>query len=175
MPRNIIYSDVSMDPESKSEAVSIAPEAEDEPEEDEEGAEGEREGRREGEDEDEDGDGDGDERKEGDKGDDVEEEGEEVDEPERSPPMTTRCRRCVAHTVVTVAPQLHQTINIPFKQSDLDEMNTLRPRSPRHRRRQPPRARRSSRSRSSWPHKLRSPLAHPTPFTRTKTLTATSN
>jgi Ino eighty subunit 2 len=79
MPRNIIHSDVSVDPESESDLLSIAPDAEDEPEvepeEEEEEAEGEGEG--EGDEEDE-----GDEREEEDDGDEVEEEGEEADEPE---------------------------------------------------------------------------------------------
>jgi hypothetical protein len=72
MPRNIIHSDVSADPESESEALSIAPDAEEEPEiepeEEEEEVEGEEE-------EDEDGD-------EGEEGEEGEEEGEEADEPE---------------------------------------------------------------------------------------------
>ena len=79
MPRNIIHSDVSMDPESESEVLSVAPdveeEAEVEVEEDEEG-EGEVE------EEDEEGDdGDGEEG-EGDDGDGVEEEGEDAEEAE---------------------------------------------------------------------------------------------
>ena len=83
MPRNIIHSDVSVDPESESEALSIAPDVEEEPdvepEEEEEEAEGDGEGEEgEGEEEDDE----GDEREEGDDGDDVEEEGEEADEPE---------------------------------------------------------------------------------------------
>lgn len=76
MPRNIIHSDVSLDPESESEALSIAPDAEEEPEEEEEEGEGEIEVDVEEEDED------GDEREEGDEGDEGEEEGEEADEPE---------------------------------------------------------------------------------------------
>jgi hypothetical protein len=83
MPRNIIHSDVSVDPESESEALSIAPDVEEEPdvepEEEEEEAEGDGEGEEgEGEEEDDE----GDEREEGDDGDEVEEEGEEADEPE---------------------------------------------------------------------------------------------
>jgi hypothetical protein len=80
MPRNIIHSDVSVDPESESEALSIAPDAEEEPEvepeEEEEEGEGEIEVDVEEEDED------GDEREEGDDGDEGEEEGEDADEPE---------------------------------------------------------------------------------------------
>ena len=71
MPRNIIHSDVSMDPESESEALSIAPDPEEEPEvELEEDEDGEEEG--------------GDEEEEGDEGEDGEEgeEGEEVEEEE---------------------------------------------------------------------------------------------
>ena len=84
MPRNIIHSDVSVDPESESEVLSIAPDAEDEPEvepeEEEEEAEGEgEEGEGEEGEEEED---EGDEREEEDDGDEVEEEGEEADEPE---------------------------------------------------------------------------------------------
>ncbi len=77
MPRNIIHSDVSVDPESESEALSIAPDAEEEPdvEPEEEDDEGEVEVEVDVEEEDED----GEEREEGDDGD---EEGEEVDEPE---------------------------------------------------------------------------------------------
>lgn len=84
MPRNIIHSDVSVDPESESEALSIAPDAEEEPEVEPEEEEEEGEG-----DVDVDVDVDveeedegGDEREEGDDGDEGEEEGEEVDEPE---------------------------------------------------------------------------------------------
>ena len=82
MPRNIIHSDVSVDPESESDVLSIAPDVEDEPEvepeEEEEEAEGEEGEGEEGEEEEEE----GDEREEEDDGDEVEEEGEEADEPE---------------------------------------------------------------------------------------------
>ncbi|KAH9058246.1 hypothetical protein EDB87DRAFT_1743814 [Lactarius vividus] len=65
MPRNIIHSDVSMDPESESEALSIAPDPEDEPEvelDEEEEEEEADDAEEEGEDEEaaDDGDGDGD-------------------------------------------------------------------------------------------------------------------
>ncbi len=77
MARNIIHSDVSVDPESESEALSIAPDAEEEPEvePEEEEEEGEGDVDVDVEEEDEDG-------EEGDDGDEGEEEGEEVDEPE---------------------------------------------------------------------------------------------
>jgi hypothetical protein len=78
MPRNIIHSDVSMDPESESEALSIAPDAEEDPEVE---VEEEDEGEGEVEEEDEEGN-DGDEGEEGDDGDEVEEEGEDADEAE---------------------------------------------------------------------------------------------
>ncbi|KAH9981561.1 hypothetical protein BJV74DRAFT_879232 [Russula compacta] len=78
MPRNIIHSDVSVDPESESEALSIVPDVEEEPEIEPEEEEEEGEGEGEGEEEDED----GDEREEGDDGEEVEDEGEEADEPE---------------------------------------------------------------------------------------------
>ena len=80
MPRNIIHSDVSVDPESESEALSIAPDAEEEPEVEPEEEEEEGEGEIEVDVEEEDDD--GDEREEGDDGDEGEEEGEDADEPE---------------------------------------------------------------------------------------------
>jgi len=67
-----------MDPESESEALSIAPDAEEEPEVE---VEEDEEGEGEVEEEDEDGD-EGEEADEGEDGDEVEEEGEEADEPE---------------------------------------------------------------------------------------------
>ena len=76
MPRNIIHSDVSVDPESESEALSNAPDVEEEPELEPEEEEEEAEG--EGEEEEEN----GDEGEEGDEGDEGDEEGEEADEPE---------------------------------------------------------------------------------------------
>ena len=77
MPRNIIHSDVSMDPESESEVLSVAPDVEEEPEvEVEEDDEGE------GEVEEEDEEGDDGDREDGDDGDEVEEEGEDADEAE---------------------------------------------------------------------------------------------
>ncbi|KAH8984174.1 hypothetical protein EDB86DRAFT_2833594 [Lactarius hatsudake] len=74
MPRNIIHSDVSMDPESESEALSIAPDPEEEPEVE---LEEEEEGEGGGEEEDEE----GDEGEEGEEGDEAEEE-EEADDAE---------------------------------------------------------------------------------------------
>ncbi|KAH9039821.1 hypothetical protein EDB85DRAFT_224034 [Lactarius pseudohatsudake] len=70
MPRNIIHSDVSMDPESESEALSIAPDPEEEPEVE---LEEEEEGEGGGDEEDEEGD-------EGEEGDEAEE--EEADDAE---------------------------------------------------------------------------------------------
>ena len=73
MPRNIIHSDVSMDPESESEALSIAPDVEEEPEVE---LEEEDEGEGEGDDEDDE----GEDAEDAEEGEDVEE--EEVDDAE---------------------------------------------------------------------------------------------
>ena len=131
MPRNIIHSDVSVDPESESEALSIAPDAEEEPEvepeEEEEEAEGEGEG--EGEEEEEE----GDEREEGDDGDEAEEEGEEADEPEEEEEDEEPADDGEGDAVQEVRsasriPPRHTRRLTPavsfFQQSDLDELSS---------------------------------------------------
>ena len=129
MPRNIIHSDVSVDPESESEVLSIAPDAEDEPEveleEEEEEAEREEGEGEEGEEEEEE----GDEREEEDDGDEVEEEGEEADEPEEEEEDEEPADDGDGDAVQDVrnrshfSSKRHQIIDIS-QQSDLDELSS---------------------------------------------------
>lgn len=171
MPRNIIHSDVSLDPESESEALSIAPDAEEEPEEEEEEGEGEIEVDVEEEDDD------GDEREEGDDGDEGEEEGEEVDEPEEEEEDHEPADDGDGDAVREVRiPTVHHPHNILFSRlNSQTSMNSLPPPSPLRQRRPPPPARHDSRSRSNFPLRHKNRLACAVLSIRTKNRTATSN
>lgn len=168
MPRNIIHSDVSVDPESESEALSIAPDAEDEPEEEDEEGEGEIEVDVEEEDED------GEERDEGEDGDE-----EEVDEPEEEDEdeepaddgdgdAVQEVRTAAFHTAVAD----NLLFSCPNSQTS---MNSHRPPSPHRQRRRCPPARHDSRSRSNFPLRHKNSLGCVVSSIRRKTRTATSS
>ena len=174
MPRNIIHSDVSLDPESESEALSIAPDVEEEPEvEPEEEEEGEGEIEVDVEEEDDD----GDEREEGDEGDEGEEEGEDVDEPEEEEEDEEPADDgdAVREVCTPTFHHLQLLITYSILSNSRTSMNSLRPPSPLRQHRQRPPARLDLRSRSNFPLRHKNRLVCVVSSIRTKTRTATSS